>query len=141
MKNFVATIRNIWKTANGFDSLSRFLLKIGLIVIVLSFPLDKKIVYWIGVAILLFVYIRTFSKDKQKYNQQNSTFMKYKRKVTSFFQGQIDAVKKFRNKLQQKKMYRFYKCPNCGQNIRIPKGKGKVTITCPSCSTKFVKKT
>lgn len=141
MKNFVATIRNIWKTANGFDSLSRFLLKIGLIVIVLSFPLDKKIVYWIGVAILLFVYIRTFSKDKQKYNQQNSTFMKYKRKVTSFFQGQINAVKKFRNKLQQKKMYRFYKCPNCGQNIRIPKGKGKVTITCPSCSTKFVKKT
>lgn len=141
MKNFVATIRNIWMTANGFDSFSRFLLKMGLFVMMLSLLFRERAVSWIGFAILLFLYIRTFSKNKQKYNQQNSTFLKYKRRATSLFQRQINVFQKFRDKLQQRKIYRFYKCPNCKQNIRIPKGKGKVIITCPSCSTKFVKKT
>ena len=41
---------------------------------------------------------------------------------------------------EQKKIYRFYSCPNCAQKVRVPKGKGKICITCPKCKTEFVKR-
>jgi len=37
--------------------------------------------------------------------------------------------------------HRYYACPKCSQTVRVPKGKGKVSITCPKCSAKFIKKT
>lgn len=37
--------------------------------------------------------------------------------------------------------HRYYTCPKCKQEVRVPKGKGKIAITCPKCREKFVKKT
>ncbi len=37
--------------------------------------------------------------------------------------------------------HRYYTCPACKQEVRVPKGKGKISITCPKCREKFVKKT
>ncbi len=37
--------------------------------------------------------------------------------------------------------HRYYDCPRCRQQIRVPRGKGKISITCPKCKEKFVKKT
>ena len=36
---------------------------------------------------------------------------------------------------------RCFKCPNCGQKCRVPKGKGMIAITCPRCGQDFIKKT
>jgi membrane protein required for beta-lactamase induction len=37
--------------------------------------------------------------------------------------------------------HRYYSCPKCRQSVRVPKGKGKIAITCPKCKEKFIKKT
>jgi len=37
--------------------------------------------------------------------------------------------------------HRYYSCPRCRQPVRVPRGKGKISITCPKCSEKFIKKT
>ena len=37
--------------------------------------------------------------------------------------------------------HRYFSCPQCTQSVRVPKGKGKIAITCPKCREKFVKKT
>ncbi len=29
------------------------------------------------------------------------------------------------------------KCPQCGQRLRFPKGKGGILMACPSCGKKF----
>ena len=40
----------------------------------------------------------------------------------------------------QRSTYRFFKCPQCKQTVRVPKGRGKICITCPKCKTEFIKK-
>ena len=40
----------------------------------------------------------------------------------------------------QRKYYHFYKCPGCGQRIRIPKGHGKIQIRCPKCNATFIRR-
>ena len=37
--------------------------------------------------------------------------------------------------------HRYFDCPKCRQLVRVPRGKGKIAITCPRCREKFVKKT
>lgn len=37
--------------------------------------------------------------------------------------------------------HRYYDCPRCRQQVRVPKGRGKIAITCPKCKEKFIKKT
>ncbi|MBO2527292.1 MAG: hypothetical protein CW335_03815, partial [Clostridiales bacterium] len=36
---------------------------------------------------------------------------------------------------------RYYRCPKCRQTVRVPKGRGKISIRCPKCGEKFIKKT
>ena len=36
---------------------------------------------------------------------------------------------------------RYYRCPNCKQTVRVPRGRGKICIRCPKCGEKFTKKT
>ena len=42
---------------------------------------------------------------------------------------------------QDRKYFKFFKCPACRQKIRVPRGKGKIEITCPRCGDRFIKKT
>ncbi len=37
--------------------------------------------------------------------------------------------------------HRYYDCPRCRQQVRVPRGKGKISITCPKCRERFIKKT
>ena len=37
--------------------------------------------------------------------------------------------------------HRYFNCPKCRQTVRVPRGKGKIAITCPKCAERFIKKT
>ena len=47
---------------------------------------------------------------------------------------------KLKKELAQHKDYHIYKCPNCRQKIRVPKGKGRIAISCRKCGNEFIKK-
>ena len=36
--------------------------------------------------------------------------------------------------------HKYYHCPQCSKMLRVPKGKGKIAISCPKCKEKFIKK-
>ncbi len=42
---------------------------------------------------------------------------------------------------ESKKLYKYYKCPKCKTELRVPKGKGKIKIKCPKCQEQFIKRT
>ena len=48
---------------------------------------------------------------------------------------------KLQRTIHRDKEHRYFKCPNCGQQLRVPRGKGKVTITCRNCGVSFDEKT
>lgn len=84
-------------------------------------------------ACLILCYFRMFSKNIGKRYKEEQVFEGLRYSVTEKF-------RKYKFRIREKKEYHIYKCPNCGQKIRIPRGKGKISIHCPKCNTDFVKK-
>ena len=56
------------------------------------------------------------------------------------YRASADSMREDRIR-EDKKAFKFFKCPACRQKIRVPKGKGKIEITCPRCGDRFIKKT
>ena len=117
----------------GTDQLSRFLSFAALALLVISLFVKNPIFYLGALAILVWSYFRTFSRNTSKRYVENEKFLNLTSKFTGFFRnGKVYH--------EQRKIYRFYTCPQCRQKVRVPKGKGKICITCPKCRTEFVKK-
>ncbi|MEG1066114.1 MAG: hypothetical protein RSD85_01035, partial [Erysipelotrichaceae bacterium] len=57
--------------------------------------------------------------------------------ATQPIRNKVNFMKK---KWKDRKDYKYFKCPQCKKNVRVPKGHGNITITCPQCGTKFDKK-
>ncbi|HIR75538.1 MAG TPA: hypothetical protein IAB97_01305 [Candidatus Choladousia intestinipullorum] len=117
----------------GADQLSRFTLAVSLILLVLNIFTNLRIIYLAALIVLAWCYFRMFSRNITKRSAENQKYlnMVWKSKV---------KFGKFKNRIVQSKDYHIYKCPSCGQKIRIPRGKGKICITCPKCRTEFEKK-
>jgi hypothetical protein len=77
---------------------------------------------------------RVFSKDVSKRQMENYKFSMLMSPVYSW-------LKKKQNHALNAKTHRYFKCPNCKSDLRVPKGKGKIIITCPKCKTEFREKT
>ena len=82
--------------------------------------------------LILLVYIRMFSCYISLRFSVNVIFLALEMRLRRFF-GQKRYL------MQQRKEYHIYKCPGCKQKIRIPRGKGKISIRCPKCGEEFIK--
>lgn len=47
----------------------------------------------------------------------------------------------FFDKLNKDREHRYFRCPKCGQTVRVPRGRGKINIRCPRCNERFIKNT
>lgn len=122
----------------GVDQLSRFMMIFGLIVLIIAAFFRRpaivgNILYLIGLVIVVLGYVRAFSKNRAKRYAENQKYYQ----LTAGIRRRFGKEKYI---LEQRKDYRIFTCPQCKQKIRIPKGKGKIEISCPKCQTKFVKK-
>lgn len=117
----------------GVDDFSKALLYATLALCLVSLFTRNRILNLLLTAGLVFIYYRMFSKNYSRRYQENLWYLRQKDKVMHFFQRQNSLA-------QQRKTHRIYTCPQCRQKIRIPKGHGKVQITCPQCKTAFIKR-
>ena len=118
---------------NGIDQLSIALLVVSMLFSVLSLILQSHILDSIYIAAIIFFFFRVLSKNIAKRYQENKKFLEYWNPIKN-------KVNSKKNRLKNSRYYRYYNCTDCNQTLRIPKGKGKVVITCPKCSTKISKK-
>ena len=116
----------------GIDAFSKFLLGAVLVLWILNMIVDSRMLHTWALLILIYAYYRMFSRDIQKRYQENQRFLLFKSKLLSKFNfGKSDT--------HERKTHHIYKCPTCKQKIRIPRGKGRICITCPKCKTEFTK--
>ena len=116
----------------GTDRFNQFLMFSAIVCLLVSF-VGGGIFYLLATAVMVYSYFRMFSRNVSKRSLENQWYLKREMKVRSFF------IKK-KKELGQRKNYHIYKCPNCRQKIRVPKGKGRIAITCRKCGNEFIKK-
>ena len=116
----------------GVDEYSRFLNVVALVSLVLSILFNNglSVFFWLlAIISLVWTYFRMFSRNTYKRRAENNAYLTIRYSMTRKLSG-----------LKQKRYYRFYKCPKCGITTRVPKGKGKIRITCPKCGEIFQRK-
>lgn len=127
--------RNFMMNRNGGDHLGIFLiilsLAISIIFTFVPFGPIKYVFIYLPLALAIF---RMFSKNIAKRRAENYKFMAFIYKIKNGF-------KKFFEKIKGSGTYKYFRCPSCRQELRIPRGKGKVIASCPKCHTKFEAKT
>lgn len=114
----------------GIDQLGRFLSFLVTFMLIISIFLHNLLFYLLVLVLMILMYVRVFSKNYDQRRRENAIFL---RAVTPFRRFFSDLYLKVRDR----KTYRYFYCPSCRQRLRVPKGKGKITVRCPKCATKF----
>ena len=110
----------------GNDILNMWVLGAGVIACLVSMLIPITLV---DLILTLFSYScmfvaigRTLSRNTYKRYQENRKY--------------LTLVERLKDR-----EHRNFECPRCRQPVRVPRGKGKIAITCPKCKEKFIKKT
>ena len=110
----------------GSDKLNMMLLWIGcgacILAIFIRVPVVNLALTAISYGFLIWAMFRAFSRNTYKRYQENRKYL-----------GLLQRLKD--------REHRYYDCPRCRQQIRVPRGKGKIAISCPKCKEKFIRKT
>ena len=117
----------------GNDQLNQFIFIVAIISMVLEIITRQSLFYTLTLVLLILAYVRVFARNINKRYEENMKFLQKKDAILNKFRKQKYYAAQRRN-------FHIYTCPQCKQKIRIPKGKGKISITCPKCRTSFIKK-
>lgn len=116
-----------------FDQLNRVFLCVSVAGMVLNIFLNLAVLRIITWLILILAYYRFFSKKIYLRSNENTKYLKLKNNV-------VNRFTKTKNKFDNRHTYQYFACPTCKQELRAPKGKGKIKVTCVKCQSQFVKK-
>ncbi len=116
----------------GGDQLNLFLMALYLTLYVI-FLFTRLLVFEVLALALITVSIfRSLSRNLERRRAENNRFMQAVRPV-------VRRWNTFRARTQDRE-HRYFKCPNCGQKMRVPRGKGRITVHCRSCGAVFEEK-
>lgn len=123
----------------GPDALFRFQVGVALVLELLAIPLRRhtslySLINYGAFALLVWALFRALSRNVQKRYMENLHFLERFGKISR--RSRIN-----KEKFSQRKEYKFFVCPTCKTNLRVPKGKGEVYITCAKCGNRFKGKT
>ena len=137
MNGFSSWLRNLGaKVSAGFrrfmigrygnDRLNMMILGVGLVISLLSvfirfIPVNLALMA-LSYALMGWAIFRTLSRNTYKRYQENRKYLMFMQRIKD-------------------REHCYFDCPRCRQQVRVPRGKGKIAITCPKCKEKFVKKT
>ena len=142
----------------GVDAFGKFLIYTGLILALINILVSSAALSFIVLAIWIYSYYRILSKNIYLRSSENNRYLNIKEQVTGRFRGFFERFKgtdgngsysgKSRNSCCNSYSgkcydadYKVFKCPSCKQKLRVPKGKGKIRITCRRCQREFIKRT
>lgn len=117
----------------GVDQLGLAIFTTTFIVAILGLFTRSIILTVLTIALLVLFYYRLLSKNLYKRQQENFKFIRFYTPI----QKQLNIYKK---RFKERKTYKYFKCNHCHQTLRVPRGKGKICITCPKCKQELHKR-
>lgn len=146
------------RPTNMLDELNRTLLITGLVCAIINAfffragTIVGTVLSVVAAATLIFAVIRLFGGRPEKRNQENMKFLTGVTAVKGFFNRLFQggggasrprpkthrAHKARKNPTWSEiKQYKYFMCPQCAQRLRVPRGKGKLRVTCTHCGNVF----
>ncbi len=115
----------------GQDQLGRFITFLALVILLVNLFFKRASLPSIALVLIIYSYYRIFSRDINARYRENQKF--------------LDAVEPLRRTIftsktryNNRKTYKYIKCPTCKLKMKVPRGKGKIRVTCKSCGNKFI---
>ncbi len=122
----------------GNDQLNNFILIVALAVGLLSMFFRGTLniaLYVLQVMLLGLWALRAFSRNHYGRRKENMGFLALRNKARPWF----NCVSAFFKRLADRQ-HKYFKCPQCKSRLRVPRGRGNITVTCPRCKNRFDKK-
>lgn len=111
----------------GSDELGKLTLVVSIILYIAYAMTGWGILYSLAFLGTVYALFRSLSKDINKRYMENQRFLK--------------LLNLNKMKFDQRKEYKIFRCKSCGRNIRVPRKKGKIEVTCPVCGSKTIHRT
>lgn len=127
MDKIKAFLYNFMRGRYGTDELGKVTLLVSVIFYIIYAMSGWGILYSLAFVGTVFALYRSLSKDINKRYMENQRFMK--------------LLNLNKMKFDQRKEFKIFRCKGCGRNIRVPRGKGKIEVTCPACGDKTIHRT
>ena len=116
----------------GNDQFGFFLIGLSLVLMFLQSVTDSALLYLLSNAAVIYALFRMLSRNSSKRRSENARFMRRADPVLKWLRLQ--------QTIRKDKAHRYFKCPGCSRYLRVPRGKGKITVTCRSCGASFQEK-
>lgn len=125
MSKFKQWVNHFMAGRYGTDKLNMYLLGAGVVCCLIAMFVPaaavKLLLTLISYILMIWAIFRSFSRNTYRRYQENRKFLMM-----------LDRIRDRKHK--------YFTCPKCRQVVRVPRGKGRISITCPKCGEKFVKK-
>lgn len=118
----------------GYDELGHDLNIVAIVLLILSLFETLRPLNLFAMALWLWVVFRMYSRKTHKRMIERDHYLRWRKKIA----GRFSTAKRA---WSDRKTHRYFRCKSCGAVLRVPKGKGKVTVTCPQCGNEITKKT
>ena len=122
---------------NGNDQLNRFLLVVGVVLLLLASLLGRagvgNLLYLLALAALILSYYRMLSRDLYRRRSENERYLRKREKLSA-------KLRLLRERWNQRQDFKFFTCPSCKAVMRVPRGRGKIRIVCHKCGNTFMGK-
>lgn len=117
----------------GTDKMNLCILVLGLLL-----SLIGSIFFWpltlLADGLYIWALFRTFSRNIPARQREYAAFLKVWGPIEGWF-------RKRRVRFAQRGQYKYFRCPKCRQELRAPRGRGKIEVTCQKCHNVFRTKT
>ena len=123
-------LKNFMRGRYGGDQLSLTLLVTSIILSLLGNLTKLSLFRMLSSIPLFFSIYRTFSKDIGKRRMENYKF-------SILISPLYSRYKRLERRFKDRKTHKYFKCPSCKTELRLPRSKGRVNIRCPKCKEKF----
>ena len=127
-------LHNFMAGRYGPDHLGAAMVIVSLGLYLVSIITGLTPIIYVSYMILALTFFRMLSLNIIRRRTENDKFIRYWWPIKTKLNRRLANIK-------HRKTHKFFKCPSCSNTLRVPKGKGRLQVTCPKCGERFIKKT